>query len=222
VTERLRSPDDERFPPLLAAHTRDLPAGTLIGRIHFATGGFPATWDAFRAYGPTKNRFDHHPGRPRTHPTRAVFYGAPVVRDPDGVLVSPLCTCLVEVFRDTGVVDVRLGSPYFVLFRLTRTVRLLDLVDGNWVTLAGGNALIWSGLRRVSREWSRAIYRTYDGAVDGLYYGCSNMPRGRSLLLYEQGRDALPVTPEVDLPLSHPGLWAQVEACSAELGLGLV
>ena len=139
----------------------------------------------------------------------------------DGKPVAPLDTCLVEVFRDTGVVDVATNSPYFALFRLTRDLRLLDLADSRWITVAGGNAAISSGQ---AREWARAIYRHYgdDEALDGLFYSCSNMPTGRSVALFERSRNALPQHPALDLPLAHPGLWADVEYACIELGLDLV
>jgi len=223
VTERLRPPDVSRFPEVADGHVRPLPVGSLLGRIHFTEGEHPSAWNAFRSFGPTSCRFDHHDGQRGEHPTRAILYAAPVIDDAYGRRVPPLDTCLVEVFRDTGVVDVTRGSPYFALFRTRRPLRLLDLVDSNWVTLAGGNAAISSGSRADAREWSKAIYERYpDGAVDGLFYGCSNMPRGRSVALYERARTALNPSPELDLPLAGPALFGDVEVACAQLGLELI
>jgi hypothetical protein len=223
VTERLLPPDRAQFPPLRAAYVRVLKVGTMVGRIHFTSGPHPATWGAFRRFGPTKNRFDHHPPPRQTHQRRAILCAAPVVRDVDAQVVPPLHTCLVEAFRDTGVVDTKTYRPYFALFRLRRPLRLLDLADSNWITVAGGNAAISSGPRGRSREWARAIYRHYPASdVHGLYYCCSNMPRGRSIALFERARTALPAHPEVDLPLSHPGLWSDVERACESLDLDLV
>jgi hypothetical protein len=223
VTDRLPPPDTSRFPPLNGEYLRVLPPDTLVGRIHFTNGPFPSAWNTFRAFGPTTNRFDHHPPPQRVHPVRAILYAAPIVPGPQGKPLVPLDTCLVEVFRDTGVVDVNLDSPYFALFRLTRQLRLLDLVDSRWITVAGGNGAISSGRRSQAREWARAIYRHYgEKAPDGLYYGCSNMPTGRSIALFEHSRDALPAHPELDLPLAHPGLWADVEYACTQLRLDLV
>jgi len=147
-----------------------------------------------------------------------------VVPGADRRPLAPLDTCLVEVFRDTGVVDVATNNPYFALLRLTRDLRLLDLADSRWITVAGGNAAISSGRRSQAREWARAIYRHYGGseAPDGLFYSCSNMPNGRSVALFERSRNALSQHPALDLPLAHPGLWADVEYACTELGLDLV
>jgi len=222
VTQRLPPPEALRFPPLRDEFVRILQPGTLVGRIHFTSGRYPSSWNTFRAFGPTSNRFDHHTLPRRVHPVRAILYAAPRVHNAAGSVVSPLGTCLVEVFRDTGVVDVKTGSPYFALFRITREVRLVDLVDSNWVTVAGGNAAISSGPHRPAQEWARTIYRHYGEAQGGLFYGCSNMPPGRSIALFETSRNALPGQPELDLPLAHPGLWPEVEYACSRLGLTLL
>ncbi|MGY1673082.1 hypothetical protein [Geodermatophilus sp. SYSU D00710] len=221
MTEKLPAPSVSRFPDLGSEHIRALPAGTLLGRIHFTGGAYPSAWNTFRRFGPTTCRFDHHDEPRGVHPRRAILYAAPTVNDADGRTVPVLDVCLVEVFRDTGVVDVSRNNPYFALFRLQHAVRLLDLVDSNWITVAGGNAAISSGSRTDSRKWSRAVYSTYE-SVDGLYYGCSNMPRGRSVALYERAEVALSTYPELDLPLSSPGLWGDVELACSQLGLSLV
>lgn len=223
MTERLPPPDVSRFPDLTGAHIRALPEGTLFGRIHFTQGDHPSSWNAFRGFGPTSCRFDHHDGPRGEHPTRAILYAAPVVSDAYGKTVPPLDACLVEVFRDTGVVDVTRGGPYFALFRISRPIRLLDLADTNWVTVAGGNAAISSGSRSDARAWSKAIYEHYSADdLDGLFYGCSNMPRGRSVALYERARSALSRFPELDLPLAGPALFGDVEVACSELGLELI
>jgi hypothetical protein len=125
------------------------------------------------------------------------------------------------VFRERGVVEVSRDAPFFVLFRMARPVRLLDLADSDWVTLAGGNAAIASGPRGIARDWSRAIYRRYQD-VDGLYYSCSTVPPARSVALYERAADAIPARPAAHLPLSHPALRTELEAYASELRLGLV
>lgn len=214
MTERLGPPDTARFPRLVAR--RDLhivPASHLLGRIYFAGGDHPAGWDSFRRFGPTTSRFDHHPPPARDHPSRAIAYGAVRTTPADREPVSALETCLLEVFRDTGVVDTHTGSPYFALFRVQRQVRLLDVVDSTWVTLAGGNAAICSGSRARAREWSRAIYGHYR-TIDGIFYGGSTLPPARAVALFERARSAMPSRPELNLPLSHPGLGSAVgRAC---------
>lgn len=122
--------------------------------------------------------------------------------------------------RPTGVVDTHTASPYFVLFRAQRPMRLLDVVDSTWVSIAGGNAAICSGPRPRAREWSRAIYRHYR-TVDGIFYGASNLPPARAVALYERARPAMPARPELNLPLSHPGLGSAVGQACDRFGLPL-
>jgi hypothetical protein len=163
------------------------------------------------------------------HPTRAVLYAAPELPLPDVPPVdrdSPpiLRTCLAEVYRDRGLIELRRDDPYVVLFELARPVRLLDVADSDWLMLAGGNAALSSGRRSAARDWARAIYRHYAGqeAVDGLFYLCSNVPSARSVVLWEPARDALPERPHLHLPLAHPALRAEIEVYAAQLRLELV
>jgi hypothetical protein len=223
VTGRLGHPDTSRFPPLRDEHVRTLPAGHAVGRVFFASGPHPSRWNEFRHYGPLSSRFDHHSPPRRAHPNRAICYAAPAVRDVDGAAVSPLDTCLAEVFGPTGVVDSRIHTPCFAVFRLARDLRALDLVDSDWVTAAGATAALTSGPRSLSREWSRAVYRHYtDDPPDGLFYGAANRPRGRSIALYERAVDTLPRRPEALLPLTAPGLAADLDDACTRLGFLLV
>lgn len=222
MTDRLPAPDRSKFPALDAGpYVHVHPAGELLGRIYFTGGEYGVGWSQFRHYGPTSSRFDHHPTRRTSHPEHGIYYAAPKVTDVHGRAVTALQTCLVEVFRDTGVVDTATNNPYFVLFRPRRPMNLVDLVDSNWITLAGGNALIYAGARSRARAWARAIHAQYTD-IDGLFYGCSNLPRGRSIALFERAKGAIPPRPEVNLPLSHPGLWPYVEAACDDLGLDLI
>jgi hypothetical protein len=221
VTERLPPPDESLFPPLASRHVRVLPSGHLIGRIHATSGRYPIAWSDFRHFGPMTARFDHQPLPRRLHPTRGVMYATPVVAGKAGQPLPVLRTCVAEVFRERGVVELSRDAPFFVLFRLARPVRVLDLTDSDWLTLAGGNAAIASGPRGVARDWSRAIYGQY-ADIDGLYYGCSTVPPARSIALYERAADATPSRPSAHLPLSHPALRAELEAYASELRLGLV
>lgn len=218
---RLGPPDVSRFPLLTDDYVRTLHSGLLVGRIFFAGGDHPTSWNTFRTYGPTSSRFDHHPPPPKDHPVRGILYAAPLVTDVDGEIVSPLDTALAEVFGPVGVVDTKLAEPHFVGFRLSRDVTSLDLVDSNWVTVAGATASLFSGPRTGTRDWARAIYRHYTNPLDGLFYGSSNMPRGRSIAFFERARDALSHA-DVLLPLSAAGLRADLEAACSRLGFGLL
>lgn len=216
MSERLPAPEAGRFPSLAKAHVKVLPAGILLGRIHAQGGSYPTSWDGFRCYGPTPSRFDHHPPPRRVHPTRAVLYAAPRLQR-----AAVLETCLLECFQVRRVIELSRDDPYFVLFRTTRPVRLLDVADSNWVARAGGNGAISAGLRSTARDWSRAIYRTYPD-IDGVYFSCSLNPAARSVVLYERAVSAMPRRPDGHWPLSHPALRAELEVYASSFALGLV
>ncbi|PWJ55097.1 hypothetical protein SAMN06264364_10418 [Quadrisphaera granulorum] len=235
MSERLPRPQSANFPDLAEPTSgppfvRVLTAGHRVGRIFMKGGPHPSAWRTFRHFGPTSNRFDHHPPPPGHHSVRAVQYAAPgwtVVNTAGASVTVPMLqVCLLEVYRSTRTVDVVLNEPWYAQYVLDRDVRLLDLSDSDWITRAGGNAAISSGAHGRSREWSRAIYNRYDvqrtGALDGVFYQCSNLPRARSLMFFESGLSALPATAEVEVPLAHPILRADIERICHEARLALV
>jgi hypothetical protein len=224
VTERLPDPNLALFPALKARDVRVLPAGHLIGRIHSQAGQHPTSWDTFRSFGPTHSRFDHQPPPPKVHARRSVLYGVPRWAGPRRMAMPVLRTCVAECFRERGVVELSRDTPYFVLFQLARPLRLLDFSDNDWVSRAGGNAAISSGLRLTSQAWARAIYRHYTGpdAVDGIFYACSTIPAARSVALWERAASAVPKRPVLHRPLADPALRAELEYYADELKLGLV
>jgi RES domain len=222
VSEKLPPPDTRLFPELVAGHVKLIDSDRLVGRLHATSGRHPLRWDEFRRYGPTSARLDHQPAPRGVHPSRAVMYAAPALDTGDP---SPLLrTCVAEVFRDRGAIELRRGSPYYVLWRPTRPLRVLDVADSDWVTLAGGNGAISTGLRSVARDWSRAIYRHYSGsrAVDGILYSSSHIPPARNIVLFERATRALPRHPELNVPLTHLALRAELEHYASQLGLELL
>lgn len=221
MSQRLGPPDPNRFPHrLLKAHVRELLAGSLLGRIHTTAGAYPTSWEEFRFFGPTGSRFDHQPSPRRVHPGRGIMYAAAASADSGGEPVSVLRTCLAEVFEPRKLIELSRDAPFYVLFRTERPLRLLDLADSDWVTRAGGNGAISSGLRSTARHWSRAIYPAYP-ALDGIQYPCSLVPPARSTALYERAQDAIPARPALHLPLTHGALRPEIEVYADELGLGL-
>lgn len=224
MTERLPKPHTDKFPTLTPTDVRVLDLGTPIGRIYSAGGLYGTTWNRFRAWGPTQNRFDHHPPPARAHPARRILYVTPNAIGPNGAPYPILKTCLAECFGDRQIVELSRDDPYFAVFESARPLRLLDLADSDWITRAGGNAAISSGLRSRSREWARAIYRHYSGAdaLDGVIYPSSNIPIARVAALWERTGDALPGRPAFNEPLSHLGLRPAMETFAAELCLALV
>lgn len=170
-----------------------LPRGAVVWRVYFRGGPHPTTWDAFRSYGPTAARFDHHDPPPAVHAVRAILYGADL---------GP--TCLAEVFQDTRVIDRRRHQPALAAFELGRDLALLD-VTGAWPTRAGASMAISTGKRRRAREWSRAIYDAFP-QLEGIRYGSSMDANRPAFALYERAAGALPARPLMDDPLSAPGL----------------
>ncbi|UMG91498.1 RES domain-containing protein [Nocardioides sp. TF02-7] len=227
MTEKLPKPDPSRFPDLQAKHLVKLPAGTVLGRISFTMGAHPAHWNTFRHYGPTTLRFDHHSLPKRDGQKRGIMYAAvrKVFLTPEEHARSPhplLRTCLAEVFRDSGTIDTITDTPTFATFRLAEPLALLDLVDSDWITKAGGNAAISSGLRSRCREWSKAIYNHYGDALDGLYYASSNFPAARSVALYERAKPKLPAHPTLLQELSSARLAPELEVYADDLDCDLI
>lgn len=222
MTERLPEPEPSLFPRLLRRHIRTLTAGTAVGRIYSQGGPHPTTWNEFRRWGPTAARFDHHPPPSRTHPDRSVMYVAPAVRPATSAPV--LRTCVAEYFSETGTVDLTTNNPYYVIFRLAREVRLLNIGDSDWVALAGGNSAIQSGPRDIARRWARAIYEHYRGgdAVDGIFHACSIIPSARLVVMWDRAEDAVPARPAFSKPLADASLRADVETFASDLQLDLV
>lgn len=204
--ERLPEPPD-RFS--VAPDFRDVPAGTALWRIYFRGGAHPTAWNEFRHWGPTSSRFDHHT-TPRRVQSRAILYAA---AGTDAVL-----TALAEVFQDARLVDRRRNEPWLAGFQLSHPVKLLD-TTGLWPVRAGGSMAINSGSRARARDWSRAVYRTYDDA-HGVAYPSSIVNRP-ALALYERAEHAVPAHPVFHQPLAHPGLAAGLLAYAKRLRYAL-
>ena len=145
-----------------------LPAGTHLARIYFSGGEYPAQWNQFRYWGPTTSRFDHHmensDGEAHLQ-DRGIMYAAG--HDKFGALA----TCLAEVFQDRRRVDCSRNEPFFVVFKIKRDLRLLNL-KSLWPTRAGASAVISTGPKKTARLWSQTIYEAYPD-LDGILYGCA-------------------------------------------------
>lgn len=187
-----------------------LPAGTLLFRIYFWGGDHPGRWGEFRSFGPLASaRFDHHPEPRGFHEDHGILYAAPRIK-----------TCVAEVFQEERNVDTRTREPWLAGFALSDELALLDL-RGDWPTRAGASMNINSGPRSRSRRWSSAIHTAYPRLM-GLLYASSMHANERAVALYERAEGAIPASPSVHVPLSHPGLTGGLEQVAKELGYDLL
>lgn len=193
----------------VAPEVHVLPIGAVVWRVYFRAGSHPSSWNAFRSYGPTGARFDHHDEPPAVHPAKAILYGADS---------GP--TCLAEVFQDTRVIDRGRDQPALAAFQLMQDVSLLD-VTGAWPTRAGASMAIATGSRKRAREWSRTICDAYP-QLAGIRYGSSMNANRPAFALYERASAALPGAPLLDLPLSHPGLAVLLARAARRFGYRVV
>ncbi len=189
-----------KFPEPPSAHdlaairslSRVLPLGTRLWRIYFRGGTHPVDWNAFRYFGPTNSRFDHHLP-PRAAQDRGILYAAMHGE-----------TAFAEVFQETRAINRRRGDPHLVAFDLSAQVRLLDLT-GNWPTRAKASMAINSGPRPRARRWSQQIHAAYPD-IAGLWYASSMDGNHPAVALYERALPAMPARPVFHRALADPAL----------------
>ncbi len=186
-----------------------LVAGAVLFRVYFRGGPHPTSWSAFRAFGPTNARFDHHEPPPRRHLRRRILYAAVAA-----------ATCIAEVFQDLRVLDRHRHRPALVAFRVARDLELLDLT-GAWPTRANGSMAIGSGSRKTARDWSRAVYAAYP-RIHGLRYASSMNGNAPAFALYERAHNALPRVPLLDLALDEPALAGPLAGMALRFGYAMV
>ncbi|NUT91361.1 MAG: RES family NAD+ phosphorylase [Saccharothrix sp.] len=188
---------------------------TRLVRIFTAKGLHPQRWNSFRYTGPLAHaRFDTQPPAPDGSPTHA---------HDQGVLYFGLSvrTSVAEVFQATSVVDRRTRSPFLVVLRPRRTLRLLDLA-GLWPTRVGASQEISSGPKAMTQQWARAIRAAYP-ELDGLWYRSSMDSGDPAVCLWDPpGGSGLPAAPDVLLPLEHPGLDLPLARVCEELNYTLL
>lgn len=115
-----------------------------------------------------------------------------------------------------GPVDTYHRRPNVSIIDTVGPLRLLDL-DGGWVTRAGGNQAIRTGLRSRAREWSRAIYRHHPD-LGGLAYSSSVWGPGRCVALWERAEGSFPPAPATSRTLDDPPLAPAVSSAALKLG----
>lgn len=185
-----------------------MPAGSVLWRLYFRGGRHPTFWNAFRAFGPTRGRFDHQIPPPRLQ-LRRIFYCAES---------GP--TCLAEVFQDLRVIDRAARDPWLVGFETRSPLLLLDL-SGTWPTRAGASMALSSGPRPRAQRWSRTFYEAYP-EIQGLYYPSSMHANRPAIALYERAVDSIPPMPIFHRPLIDPALLPVLTRVARDLGYGLV
>lgn len=188
---------------------------TRLVRIFAAKGLHPQRWNSFRYTGPLPHaRFDTQPPSPdgsftHAHDQGVLYFGLSVR------------TSVAEVFQATSVVDRRTRSPFLVVLRPRRTLRLLDLA-GLWPTRVGASQEISSGPKHLTQQWARAI-RAAHPELDGLWYRSSMDSGAPAVCLWDPpGGTGLPAVPDVLLPLEHPGLDLPLARVCEELNYTLL
>jgi len=234
MSEYLPAPEPERFPDLSAdpRWVREVPVGTALFRILRAGGAHASEWFEFREFGPLDARFDPHPEPVGEHPGRGVLYavlegGARAEAapgpgpGPGPVLDSAFAACLLEVFQQHRIIRRVAGAPTLAAFEITRTLRLLDLSDSDWIAVAGGNAAIASGERSRARPWARAIRDAYP-ELDGVVAASSIVPTARVAALWTPAESALPRHPLALLGLDREELSPVIDAIAERYGYVLL
>lgn len=191
-----------------------LPTGSEFHRIYFRGGRHPTRWNAFRYFGPTASRFDHH--LPDAHgngyvQARGVMYVA------DHILTS-----LAEVFQhQRRTIQRWRGDPWLVSFALQSDLVLLDL-SGHFAVRAGTSMKLMSGPTVYSRNWARGFYEVYEQAC-GIYYP-SSLTNDPAIVLNERAdRDEVfPYTPLFHRALKDPGLLTPLRIAAEELNYDIV
>ncbi len=178
-----------------------LPSGTHLVRL-FDSSRHSTTAVEFRCYGPLL-RFDHHRSQgeemePGTDIERGIYYAA-----------LTLSGCLVEIFGDTGVID--LGRYLVAAPVLGRDLRLLDLRGKDAMRAGTKSAIAKVPDRTLSQAWSRYFYSTLEiyEEVDGLIYSNAHNDED-ALALYERAEDALECSPDRVMRLDDEALRAAI------------
>ena len=202
--------DEMRALGIRAGETRIVAVDELWWRVHKTAGGHVLAWNSLRTFGPLL-RFDPHRLPRGEDPGRGVWYGAST---PDAALA--------EAFQVDRTIDRGLNGPYLTALSFTRPLTVLDVAadsHGAWATRAGGTYAMSTGLHAVTQSWARAIVDAHPD-IDGLRYN-SRFAGAPCLALFAPAADAMPVRPQLSLPLTHPNLAARIAGAASRLGYGV-
>jgi len=187
-------------------HVRRVGPDTLLWRIHNTVGEHVLGWNQLRRFGPATGRFDPHPLSPGMADQQGVLYLA----------VQRVEVALAEVFQRARRVDVTAGQPWLTGLRLARSLDVLDL-SVTWPTLAGASQTLCSGPRPRAGAWARCIAQAWPD-LGGLWYPSSMLGGGYCVALWLPAADAVPTSPEISTPLSHPSLWGPLALACERIG----
>ncbi len=189
-----------RLPPPsrnLSPQLKTLKPNTKLIRI-FDPTKYNAQALGFRSFGPI-SRFDHHrtdvtSGKPQLDPERSIIYAA-----------FTLSSCLVEIFGDGDVVEVK--QQQVASIYTAETLNLLDLRGNNAMKAGTVTAIAKTANRNLSQTWSRYFYERKDlySDLDGLIYSNAHNDDD-ALALYERAQSKLVTSKVKTMPLKHPAL----------------
>ena len=130
---------------------------------------------------------------------------------------SPI-TCLAEVFQKTRTIHRTHRMPALVGFRVTSSLKLLDLT-GAFPTRIGASMGLMSGARSVGRNWARALYAAFPDA-QGLAYPSSMHGNAIAIVLNDRADSvgALPRSPGFHKALADPSMMTLLKNAARELG----
>ena len=195
------SPDTDVLRRVTANH-RLLRPGTLMARNYARGGSHPTTWRGFRVDGPLPGaRFDHHVAGDR----RGVLYAS-----------GSLQTCVAKVFQGSRVID-RFAADRCLAASVWRNRSACSISRGTGRPApAPARQSPPVRVRGLKRGPVRSTRRTPN--VEGIWYPSSMHGGHPAVVLFERAEPALASIPDVDIPLSHPGLLPDLVRTAESLG----
>jgi RES domain len=158
----------------------------------------------FRYYGPL-NRFDHH-----QHPL-----ASPAIDGERGINYwgLNLSCCLVEVFGDTGIIEI--DRQLVAIVELTQSLKLLELRGSGAMKLGTVAAISSVADRELSQAWSRFFYENVNliGEIDGIIFSNAHN-QDTAIALYERAESKLQSAFLRSIPLASNSLQHLISECA--------
>jgi hypothetical protein len=185
-----------------------LAPGTRLIRIYDPTK-YNTQTTTFRYYGPL-GRFDHHQhslSSPAVDVNRGINYWG-----------LNLSCCLVEVFGDTGIIEI--DRQQVGIVELSQSIKLLELRGSGAMKAGSVSALSSVPDRELSQAWSRYFYENpalYD-EIDGIIFSNAHN-QDTAIALYERAESKLQAARIQSIPLSAESLQHLIAECALDNGL---